>query len=120
MSQHADGRDTTRAQTPFEAEVTQEAQRVDAERHERTAAAEPTFTSPPDPDPNTIPGADIGGGVRPGETPPESAQTSATANRDPAAGRNLTGRAVVTFVLVALFVALFASVGVYLVAQLLS
>ncbi|MFB1295747.1 DUF6480 family protein [Mycobacterium sp. pW049] len=75
---------------------------------------------PPDPDPKEDPGVDRAGGVRPGDTPPDSAQTSATANRDPAAGRNLTPRAVVTFVLVALFVLLFASVAVYLVVQLLS
>ncbi|WP_420873964.1 DUF6480 family protein [Mycolicibacterium vanbaalenii] len=65
------------------------------------------------------PGEERAGGVRPGETPPDSAQTRATANRDPAAGRNLTPRAVVTFVALGLFVALFAATGVYLVVQVL-
>lgn len=118
MSKDADGRDMARAQTPFEAEVAHEVERIGADRRERTAAAEQT--SAPDPDPNNTAGVDRSGSVRPGETPPESAQTSATANRDPAAGRNLTGRAVATFALIALFVALFASVGAYLVVQLLS
>lgn len=75
---------------------------------------------PPDPDPRDAPGVEQGGGVRPGDTPPDSAQTSATANRDPAAGRNLTPRAVVTFVAIALFVGLFATVAVYMVVQLLA
>ncbi|MDW5611524.1 DUF6480 family protein [Mycolicibacterium sp. jd] len=74
---------------------------------------------PPDPDPMDTPGEERAGGVRPGETPPDSAQTRATANRDPAAGRNLTPRAVVTFVALGLFVALFAATGVYLVVQVL-
>lgn len=74
---------------------------------------------PPDPDPNNVPGVDQAGGVRPGDTPPDSAQTKATANRDPAAGRNLNPRAAVTFVVIAVFVALFASVAIYLVVQLL-
>lgn len=65
------------------------------------------------------PGEERAGGDRPGETPPDSAQTRATANRDPAAGRNLTPRAVVTFVALGLFVALFAATGVYLVVQVL-
>jgi hypothetical protein len=65
------------------------------------------------------PGEERAGGVRPEETPPDSAQTRATANRDPAAGRNLTPRAVVTFVALGLFVALFAATGVYLVVQVL-
>ena len=69
---------------------------------------------PPDPDPLNTPGQQRGGGVRPGDTPPDSAQTSATANRDPAAGKNLTPRAVITFVVVALFIALFVASAVYL------
>lgn len=55
------------------------------------------------------------GGVPPGETPPDSAQTRATANPDPTAGRNLTPRAVITFVAVAVFVLLFVATAVFLV-----
>jgi Family of unknown function (DUF6480) len=68
---------------------------------------------PPDPDPLNTPGQELGGGVSPGETPPDSAQTAA-AIPDPTAGRNLTPRAVITFVVVALFVALFVASAVYL------
>ncbi|PRC52105.1 hypothetical protein C6A85_60605, partial [Mycobacterium sp. ITM-2017-0098] len=67
-----------------------------------------------DPDPLNVPGEERGGGVPPGETPPDSAQTSATANRDPAAGRNLPPRAVIAFVVIGLFVALFLASAVYL------
>lgn len=37
----------------------------------------------PDPDPATTPGLEPGGGVRPGDTPPESGQTSAVTHREP-------------------------------------
>lgn len=76
--------------------------------------------TPPDPDPRNIPSRDRGGGVPPGETPPDSAQTSATANRDPTAGRNLTPRAVLGFVAIALFAVLFAVITVVLVIELLA
>jgi hypothetical protein len=73
---------------------------------------------PPDPDPLTVPGQEPGGGVPPGETPPDSAQTSGTSLPDPTAGHNLTPRAVVTFVIVALFIALFVATAVYLGIQI--
>ncbi|PQE01737.1 hypothetical protein CYL16_06715 [Mycobacterium sp. EPG1] len=75
---------------------------------------------PPDPDPRDVPGVNSAGDVAPGDTPPDSAQTSATSNRDPAAGRNLTPRAVVTFVVVLLFVALFIATGIYLLVSILT
>jgi hypothetical protein len=74
---------------------------------------------PPDPDPKDTPGVESAGGVRPGDTPPDSAQTSATANPDPTAGRNLNPRAVVTFVAVGLFVLLFVATAVYLLVDIL-
>lgn len=74
---------------------------------------------PPDPAPENTPGPNRAGGVPPGETPPDSAQSSATSNADPTAGRNLTPRAVVTFVAIGLFAALFAVTAVVLVMQLL-
>lgn len=74
---------------------------------------------PPDPAPENTPGPDRAGGVPPGETPPDSAQTSATSNADPTAGRNLTPRAAITFVAIGLFAALFAVTAVVLVMQLL-
>ena len=76
--------------------------------------------TPPDPDPRNIPTRDRSGDVKPAETPPDSAQTSATANRDPSAGRNLTPRAVLAFVAIGLFAVLFAVVAVVLVMELLA
>ncbi|GAB3217045.1 DUF6480 family protein [Mycolicibacterium hippocampi] len=74
---------------------------------------------PPDPDPMRVPREEPAGGVPPGETPPDSAQTSATSNADPTAGRNLTPRAIAAFVAIGLFAALFAVTAVVLVLQLL-
>ncbi|MDY6997119.1 MAG: DUF6480 family protein [Actinomycetota bacterium] len=75
---------------------------------------------PPDPDPENTPGRDRAGGVSPGDTPPDSAQTSATAEPDPTAGRNLTPRAVLSFVAIGVFAALFAVTAVVLVVNLLA
>lgn len=55
----------------------------------------------------------------PGETPPDSAQTSAS-TPDPTAGRDLTPRAVIAFVVVALFVALFVASAAYLGIRILT
>ncbi|TWE23426.1 DUF6480 family protein [Prauserella muralis] len=38
---------------------------------------------PPDPDPRRTPGLEEGGGVQPGDTPPDSAQTSGVSHREP-------------------------------------
>lgn len=65
-----------------------------------------------------VPAEEPAGAVPPGETPPDSAQTSATSNADPTAGRNLTPRAIAAFVALALFVAVFATAAVYLVLRL--
>ncbi|MGE0219471.1 DUF6480 family protein [Mycolicibacterium sp.] len=73
---------------------------------------------PPDPDPGDTPGEERAGGVAPGETPPDSAQTRATANADPVAGRNLTPRAVLTYVAIAVFLLLFVATAVLLIAKM--
>lgn len=72
---------------------------------------------PPNPDPASTPGLESGGGVLPGETPPDSEQTS-NSMPDPTAGRNLTPRAVIAFVAIGLFVALFLACAVYLVVRM--
>lgn len=64
------------------------------------------------------PSEDHAGGARRGATPPASAQTSATKNRDPAAGHNLTPRTILGLAAVALFVALFFVVAVLMVIQM--
>ncbi|MGB3356400.1 MAG: DUF6480 family protein [Mycobacterium sp.] len=73
---------------------------------------------PPDPDPATTTGEEPGGGVPPGETPPDSAQTSATSQADPSAGHNLTPRAIAGFVAIGLFVVLFAVAAVLMTLRL--
>lgn len=73
---------------------------------------------PPDPDPENTPGQEPAGGVPPGEIPPDSAQTSATANADPTAGRNLNPRNALGIMAIVLFVLLFAVVAVLLIVQM--
>lgn len=73
---------------------------------------------PPDPDPMDTPSEERAGGVPPGEISPQSAQTSASKNADPTAGRNLNPRAVIGIVAIALFVVVFAAVAIGLVIQM--
>ncbi|MGE2738055.1 DUF6480 family protein [Mycolicibacterium vaccae] len=73
---------------------------------------------PPDPDPGITPGQEPAGGVPPGETPPDSAQTRATANPDPTAGRNLNPRNVIGIAAIVVFVLVFAAVAVLLIARI--
>ena len=75
---------------------------------------------PPDPDPMDTPSEERAGGVPPGEISPQSAQTSASKNPDPTAGRNLNPRTAVGVVAVVAFAAIFAAVAVVLVIQLWS
>lgn len=43
----------------------------------------------PDPDPRTTPGLEPGGGVSPGDMPPDSSQTFATTHREPRQTRKM-------------------------------
>lgn len=75
--------------------------------------------TPPDPDPTRTPGLEPGGGVRPGETPPDSAQTSGLSDPQPRARTKYTPATVAGIVAVAVFVLLFVAAGVLLVVDLL-
>jgi hypothetical protein len=75
--------------------------------------------TPPDPDPARTPSLEPGGGVRPGETPPDSASTSGLSEPQPRARRKYTPATVAGIVAIALFVLLFVAVGVLLVLNLL-
>ncbi|GAA3640826.1 hypothetical protein C8D88_103257 [Lentzea atacamensis] len=56
--------------------------------------------TPPDPDPQRTPGLEPGGGVRPGDTPPESGQTSGLSHREPTPPKATTGRVVIALIMV--------------------
>ncbi|SDM46877.1 hypothetical protein SAMN04488074_12213 [Lentzea albidocapillata subsp. violacea] len=55
--------------------------------------------TPPDPDPQRTPGLEPGGGVRPGDTPPESGQTSGLSHHEPAPPKATTTRIVIALIL---------------------
>ena len=73
---------------------------------------------PPDPDPMDTPSEERAGGVPPGEISPQSAQTSATKNPDPTAGKNVNPRAASGIAAIALFAVVFAVVAIVLIIQL--
>ena len=75
--------------------------------------------TPPDPDPARTPSLEPGGGVRPGETPPDSAQTSGLSDPQPPARRKYTPATVAGIVAIAFFVLLFVATGVLLVMDLI-
>lgn len=64
------------------------------------------------------PSEERAGGVPPGEISPQSAQTSATKNPDPTAGRNLNPRTAVGVASIVVFIVIFAAVAIVLVMQL--
>ena len=66
--------------------------------------------TPPDPDPARTPGLEPGGGVSPGETPPDSGQTSGLSHPQPMPSRRgpiitLVAVLVITLLTVAFIVA---------------
>ncbi|GGN82899.1 DUF6480 family protein [Nocardia rhizosphaerihabitans] len=68
-----------------------------------------------DPDPDKTPDLEPGGGVAPGSTPPESAQTSGLSAPEPRTSRHFPPTGVAAIVVAVLFVALFLAVAVGLV-----
>jgi hypothetical protein len=79
----------------------------------------PSMTAqPPDPDPTTTPGLEPGGGVSPGATPPDSAQTSGLAEPEPRPRRRLRPSTIVGLVTIAVFVVLFAATGILLLLNM--
>ena len=74
---------------------------------------------PPDPDPAVTPALDAGGGVQPGDTPPDAAQTSAVSNKDPVPSRSLGALSVTSLVAIAALVVVFAVTAVLLVLYVL-
>jgi hypothetical protein len=74
---------------------------------------------PPDPDPARVPGLEPGGGVAPGETPPDSAQTSGLSEPQPPARHRITPASVIGIGAAVVLVLLFLVTGVVLLVQLL-
>jgi hypothetical protein len=56
-----------------------------------------------------------GGGIAPGSTPPDSAQTSGLSERQPQPGRRITPVAVASLVALAIFISLFVAAAVALI-----
>jgi hypothetical protein len=74
---------------------------------------------PPDPDPADAPAVDAGGGVEAGDTPPDSAQTSASANQDPPPRSRFTPTMVATLIAVGVLFAIFLTVSVLYFLQVM-
>jgi Family of unknown function (DUF6480) len=73
---------------------------------------------PPDPDPTTTPGLEPGGGVAPGATPPESAQTSGLSEPEPRPRRRLTPATVAGLAAIAVFLLMFVATAVLLIMNM--
>jgi hypothetical protein len=73
---------------------------------------------PPDPDPARTPGLEPGGGVAPGATPPDSAQTSGLAEPEPRPRRRFTPGMIIALIAIAVFVLLFVATGILLLLDM--
>ncbi|GGL45430.1 DUF6480 family protein [Nocardia jinanensis] len=71
-----------------------------------------------DPDPDRTPGLEPGGGVSPGSTPPDTAQTSGLSADEPATRYRFPRTGVVAVVLTIALVVVFLAVAVGLVAMI--
>ncbi|MBF6175710.1 DUF6480 family protein [Nocardia blacklockiae] len=71
-----------------------------------------------DPDPARTPDLESGGGVRPGATPPDTAQTSGLSAPEPRTRHRFPPTGAATIVVVIALVALFAVFAVLLVVSL--
>jgi len=74
--------------------------------------------TPPDPEPARIPSLEPGGGVAPGEVPPDSAQTSGLSEHQPRARRRFTPATVAGVIAITVLVLLFVATGVLLLLNL--
>jgi hypothetical protein len=74
---------------------------------------------PPDPDPAEAASVDAGGGIEPGDTPPDSAQTSASANQNPPPRHKRTPTMVAMLIAVGVLFAIFLTVSVLYFLQVI-
>lgn len=73
---------------------------------------------PPDPDPAETPDLEPGGGVAPGATPPDSAQTSGLGEPEPRPRHKYTPTSVSAIIGLMLLIAVFVAVGVLLIMKI--
>jgi Family of unknown function (DUF6480) len=73
---------------------------------------------PPDPDPAETPGLEPGGGVAPGSTPPDSAQTSGLSHQEPTPRHRFTPTLIASLVAITVFVLLFVATAVWLIVDM--
>lgn len=75
---------------------------------------------PPDPDPIDTPDLEPGGGVRPGSTPPDSAQTSGLSEPEPRPRHRYryTRTQIVSLIALAIFILIFAAAAVGLIVDM--
>ena len=64
---------------------------------------------PPDPEPAQTSGLEPGGGVSPGSTPPDSAQTSGLSAEQPRPRHRYSPAVVISLIALAIFILLFAA-----------
>jgi Family of unknown function (DUF6480) len=64
---------------------------------------------PPDPEPAESTGLEPGGGVPPGSTPPDSAQTSGVSHQEPVPKRRYSPTVVASLIALVIFILLFAA-----------
>ncbi|WP_242638556.1 DUF6480 family protein [Mycolicibacterium sp. S2-37] len=73
---------------------------------------------PPQPEPEEIPGLEPGGGVAPGDTPPDAGSTAVGEEPGPVPTRRWTTGSVLSIILVALFAIAFIAVAVGMVLNI--
>ena len=73
---------------------------------------------PPDPDPANTPDLESGGGVRPGSTPPDSAQTPGLSEHEPRTSWSFPPTGIATMVVIGVIVVVFVAIAVLLVLDI--
>ncbi|WP_422746911.1 DUF6480 family protein [Mycobacterium sp. WMMD1722] len=73
---------------------------------------------PPQPEPEEVPGLEPGGGVTPGDTPPDAGSTAVGEEPGPVPARRMTTGSVLSIILVAIFAIAFIAVAVGMVLHM--
>lgn len=79
---------------------------------------QPSAGLPPDPEPSSTPGLLPGGGIDPGDTPPDSGQETQPNNPHPAPRSKISGSAVATMLPLAIFLVLAVAAAVLLILKM--